>query len=192
MRLLSLVAAALLAGAPAAHADTGHLVGTVGPGFTIDLTDATGTHVDSVVAGTYEIVVHDLSDQHNFVLGEKATGDRPVQTTVPFVGDQAFTVTLRPGEWVYACSPHFQIMFGRLAVVAPTLTITLARNGRVKLSSVAVGSGTYTLTVVDRSPKLGVRLAGKTTSARFTGTVTWTVRLPPGTYRIGAATLTVS
>ena len=92
-------------------------MGTVGPDFTIDLADAAGNHVDTVVAGRYEILVHDRSDMHNFVLGNKATGARPVTTAVEFVGDQTFTVDLVPGLYVYACSPHFETMNGRLNVV---------------------------------------------------------------------------
>jgi len=101
----------------AGSADVPRLVGTVGPGFTIDLVDANGRHIDELVAGRYELLVHDLSDLHNFVLGHKETGTRPAQTEVEFVGDKTFSVDLAPGLWVYACSPHFQTMNGQFVVV---------------------------------------------------------------------------
>ena len=92
-----------LAFAPSASADDlPLLVGTVGPGFTIDLADANGKHVDELVAGRYTLLVHDLSDIHNFVLGSKRTGERLATTEVEFVGDMTFTITLTPGLYAYA------------------------------------------------------------------------------------------
>src|SRR3954465_11019298 len=124
--LLGLVIALAVVLAPAAGADVGHLVGTVGPGFTIDLTAANGNHVSQVGAGRYEFLIHDLSDMHNFVLGDKTTSTRPFQTEVEFVGDTTFTVDLHAGFSAYACSPHFQIMNGQLQVVNPTLAAQLS------------------------------------------------------------------
>jgi plastocyanin len=183
------------------------LVGTVGPGFTIDLTDAAGKHVDAVPAGRYEVLIHDLSDMHNFVLGEKATGARPAQTEVAFVGDATFTVDLRPGLWVYACSPHFETMNGKLMVVAAPATPAAAQtvsavvtDARASVSKQHLSPGSVRITVADRSAKAGFRLLGpgidRRTGRTFKGTVTWTVQLGAGRYRFGGAklsgTLTVS
>lgn len=196
-RLLLLVAAALaLLAGRGDGAAIPRLIGTVGPGFTIDLTDANGAHVDSVVAGTYDVLVHDLSDEHNFVLGNKATGERPVQTDVAFVGDRSFTVELVPGLYVYACSPHFETMNGRLTVVprAPvvqtkTLSATVDAR-RASLNRTRATPGRYRITVVDRSRSRNFHLAGpaidRRTGKAFTGTVTWTVQLRTGTYRFGS------
>jgi hypothetical protein len=157
------------------------------------LTDGGGNPVTKVVPGRYELLIHDLSDQHNFVLGEKATGNRPAQTEVAFVGDQTFTVDLRPGLWVYACSPHFTVMNGHFDVVAPTLSARVTARG-ASLSATAAAAGTYTLTVVDSSKTQAFRLVGpgvsRTTGKKFTGRATWTVTLAAGTYRFGAAKLT--
>ena len=71
------------------------LVGTVGPGFTIDLADANGKHVDILTAGQYQLLVHDLADIHNFVLGSKTTGRAHRSTEVAFVGDKTFTIEPR-------------------------------------------------------------------------------------------------
>ena len=183
-----------LGAAPSAGADTALLVGTVGPGFTIDLADASGTHVSSIPSGRYEILVHDLAAEHNFVLGSKTTNSLVVQTEVEFVGDMRFTIDLPRGFYVYACSPHFQTMFGRLTAVAPTsapkaLTATVGPTAIV-LSAKRVSSGAYRLRVVDRSRTRNFHLIGpgvnRRTSNAFSGSVTWTLQLQPGTYRFGS------
>jgi plastocyanin len=180
---LAVLASALDGEAPA------RLVATVGPGFTIDLADANGNHVDSVVAGRYEVLVHDLSDMHNFVLGNKATGARPVTTEVEFVGDQTFTVDLTPGAYGYACSPHFQTMNGSLTVVSPRLAASVGA-GAVFLSATRLPPGSYSLAVTDRSRSRNFHLVGpgvdRRTGKRFTGRVTWQLPLAAGTYRFGS------
>jgi hypothetical protein len=199
--LVLLLLAAQLVTAHWAGADgVPQLVGTVGPGFTIDLTDAMGKHVDVVPAGRYEVLIHDLSDMHNFVLGEKATGNRPAQTEVSFVGDATFIVDLRPGLWVYACSPHFETMNGKLMVVAapaaPAATQSVSAvvtAARAIMSRQSLSPGLVRITVSDRSAKAGFHLRGpgidRRTGRAFTGTVIWTVQLAAGTYRFGSATL---
>src|SRR5262249_52400640 len=92
--------------APSASGDLPLLVGTDGPGFTIDLTDAGGKHVSVLTAGTYQLLVHDLSDVHNFALGSQTTNMRIAETSIEFVGDQTFTIDLPPGRYAYACSAH--------------------------------------------------------------------------------------
>ena len=188
MLLLLAIAAVLLTAGP--HADApAHLVGTVGPGFTIDLADADGNHVDSVVAGRYEILVHDLSDMHNFVLGNKATGARPVTTEVEFVGDRTFTVDLVAGLYGYACSPHFQTMNGSLTVVPSRQTASVGARS-VYLSATHLPPGSYSIAVTDRSPSRNFHLSGpgveRRTSKAFTGKVTWKLPLAAGTYRFGS------
>ena len=155
-----------LAGSSSAQAPP-ILIGTVGPGFTIDLTDASGKHVDEVLAGKYTLVVHDLSNIHNFVLGSKRTQERIASTDVEFVGDMTFTIDLEPGLYVYACSPHFQTMFGRLQVVgapapeAPPKALVARVTARaVVIGSRRLTSGLYRLTVDDRSRTRNVHSSG--------------------------------
>jgi len=197
------IAAFLLVAAPAGRTDgLPLLVGTVGPGFTIELADATGKHVDLLKEGDYTLLVHDQSDIHNFVLGKKETGERAASTEVEFVGDQSFTIHLTPGHWVYACSPHFQTMFGSFVVVrattqttpvtpakAKTLTARLTATGAT-LSARRAAPGRYAITVVDRSKTRGFRLVGpgvnRRTAAAFVGTTVWNVRLARGIYRFGS------
>ena len=195
--LLVLGTATLLLLAPgrAAGDDLTRLVGTVGPGFTIVLGDATGKRVESIPSGRYELLVHDLSPEHNFVLGSKSTGERYIDTGVQFVGDKTVTIDLAVGRYGYACSPHFEVMNGNLTVYRATPPV-VTRNLRasvgaaVTLSAKRVGAGPYRLTVVDRSKTRNFHLVGfgvnRKTGKPFTGSVTWTIELAPGMYRFGS------
>jgi plastocyanin len=186
--VLLVIALALLLLSPGQEGPA-RLVATVGPGFTIDLADASGKHVDSVVAGRYEVLVHDRSDEHNFVLGNKATGARPVSTTIEFVGDQTFTVDLTPGSYGCACSPHFQTMNGSLTVVSSRLTAGVGAS-TVFLSATRLPPGSYSIAVTDRSRLRNFHLVGpgvdRRTGKRFIGKVTWKLPLAVGTYRFGS------
>ena len=181
--------------APTASGELPRLVGTVGPGFTIDLTDANGKHVDVIPAGTYELLVHDLSDIHNFALGNKTTNTRLVTTGIEFVGDETYTLDLPPGSYAYACSAHFETMNGRFHVIAaptpstPTLSAKVTSRS-VSLSAKRVTAGSYRVTVSDRSRTRNFHVVGpglnRRTGKTFTGSVTWRVQLAPGTYRFGS------
>jgi hypothetical protein len=182
--------------AGSANGDVTQLVGTVGPGFTIDLADASGKHVDVLVEGRYELLVHDLSDVHNFVVGSKTTGARLASTEVEFVGDQTFAIDLAAGPYAYACSPHFQVMNGNLRVLAATPPVVETKTLSAKvdahslsLSTKRVAPGSYRLTVVDRSKSRNFHFVGpgvnRRTGKTFTGRVTWTLQLGAGTYRFG-------
>jgi hypothetical protein len=198
MSIRVLFVIALLALLPgAARADGNLLVATVGPGFTIDVADGAGKHVDSLPAGHYTLVVHDLSAEHNFVLADKPAGLRlRVETEVEFVGDKTFEIDLQPGRYAYACSPHWEVMNGGFTAFAPTapapkaLRATVAAGGTLSLSVRRVTPGRYRLTVADRSPTRNFHLVGpgvnRRTTAAFVGTASWTVALARGTYRFGS------
>lgn len=87
------------------------LLGTVGPGFSISLTDSKGKAVKALRAGTYAITVRDRSASHNFrLLGlGKAT-------TVPFVGMVRWTVKLKKGTLAFVCDPHRDSLRGSVRV----------------------------------------------------------------------------
>jgi len=199
-RILLFCLLPLALGAPAsANGDLPLLVATVGPGFTIDLADADGKHVNRLVAGKYELLVHDLSDVHNFALGSKTTQQRIAETAVEFVGDMTFTIDLPLGSYGYACSPHWQVMNGSFVTYVPTpppppdtakpLTAKVTSAG-VSLSAKTVAPGTFKLTVVDRSRAKNFHVVGpgvnRKTGKTFTGSVTWRVQLAAGTYRFGS------
>jgi plastocyanin len=112
--LLGGVALAMTLLASTAPAANQTLNGTVGPGFTIKLTQ-NGKPVSKLKAGTYTLVVHDKSDIHNFVLEGKGV-EREV-TTVPFKGTKTVTVKLRAGgKYKFYCRPHESQMFGSVTV----------------------------------------------------------------------------
>ncbi len=204
MRVTVIVALslAITAGSSAQPADNPLLIGTVGQndGFTIDLQDTNGKHVTRLAPGTYTILVHDYSAEHNFHLANEPDGkDVDFFTTVPFVGDQTFTVTFHEGiNYVYACEPHFRTMFGSFFVTAapaqqarPTVGKIAARVAtRISLSPAAVAPGRYAITVRDASAARNFHLVGpginRRTGKAFKGTVTWTVNLAAGRYRFGS------
>ena len=94
------------------------LRGTVGPGFTINLTK-NGRKVTRLAPGMYRIVVSDRSPIHNFKL-EKSHGGGfgRVVTTIGFQGTRALTVRLTRGSWEYYCQAHESSMKGHFAVGA--------------------------------------------------------------------------
>lgn len=199
--VLALAAAALVApGAAAAANPTLH--GLVGPGPSIGLADASGGRVTQLEPGTYDLVVDDRSEEHNFHLTGSGVD---VATDVEFVGTRTFTVTLAAGTYRFNCDPHASTMRGSFRVgtaaggggpttaapkrlagrVGPGFSISL----RTSAGALArlVGAGTYRLTIADRSSMHNFHLTGpgvnKRTGVGFTGTVTWTLRLRPGLYR---------
>src|SRR5262249_31164158 len=91
---LTLVAAAtamLIIFLPAGSAAANPLLqGSVGPGFTISLKDASGAAVKHLDPGTYDIHVVDLATEHNFHL--KGPNVEEV-TSVDDTGEVTWTVT---------------------------------------------------------------------------------------------------
>jgi hypothetical protein len=103
--LLPLAAFAIvLVSASAGNAKTmGTLKGEVGPGFTIEVKTAAGKDVKTLKAGTYAIKVEDKATSHNFHLIGPGLNK---STTVPFKGDQTWTIKLKAGTYTYQCDPH--------------------------------------------------------------------------------------
>src|SRR3954449_7127110 len=163
--LLLLVLPLAFGSAATAGADAPLLIGTVGPGFTIDLTDANGKHVDVLTAGTYSLLVHDHSDIHNFALGSQTTNTRILTGGIEFVGDENYTLNLSSGRYAYACSAHPQTMNGTFAVTAAPKPATPSLAAKVTsaaltLSSKSVTAGSYRLTVTDRSKTRNFHVVG--------------------------------
>jgi plastocyanin len=112
IRIVLLAALAALAVAVAAQAATPTLNGTVGPGFTITLTQG-GKKVTSLKAGSYTFKIADKSNIHNFHLTGPGVNKK---TAVAFVGNQTWTITLKKGTYKYVCDPHAPIMKGSFKV----------------------------------------------------------------------------
>jgi len=88
------------------------LTGTVGPAFTITLTQG-GKRVTALKAGTYTIKVADKSNIHNFHLSGPGVNKT---TSVPGTGTSTWTVKLKKGTYRYVCDPHASIMKGSFRV----------------------------------------------------------------------------
>src|SRR5262249_45939741 len=125
--LIATVAACLVVAAPSPAVPSsaiptkktdGQLVGSVGPGFTISLKDASGANVPPLDAGTYTPLVHDLSDEHNFPLSGPGVG---VTTDVIGNGDQTFTINVTDGVYRFQCDAHPTLMKGAFAGGTATL-----------------------------------------------------------------------
>jgi plastocyanin len=98
----------------AAAAATPTLVGTVGPGFTITLTQG-GKKVTNLKAGKYKFVINDKASIHSYGL-DGPHGFAKDLTSVSFKGTKTFTLTLKAGKYKYYCMPHESTMFGRFTV----------------------------------------------------------------------------
>jgi hypothetical protein len=196
--LIAAVLVALVGAAGSARADNPGLVGTVGTNdsFQLSLTDASGSPVQHLTAGSYTLVVHDRSTFHNFHLF--GPGNVDAATAVDSTGDQTFTVTLVDGIYTFQCDPHaLSGMRGQFAVGAAELPKPVAKlNGSIAGSKAALGgtlllkAGPAVVTIHDRSKTDGFLLKGpglaKKTGIAFTGTATWKVTLPAGRYTYGA------
>jgi len=112
--LLPAVVAALvfvLAGGVSAQSPS--VFGTVGPGFLIRLSDASGNPVRHLDPGTYTFKIEDQGTIHNFHL----TGPGVNQATgIDETGTFTWTVTLTDGTYHYQCDPHKTIMKGDFTV----------------------------------------------------------------------------
>ncbi len=182
MRLLVTLAAAsaLLLLPASSSADSPQLVGTVGPGFTISLRGADGSPVTHLDPGTYQLLVHDLSAEHDFHLFGPA-GSNLDATTGPdltFVGDKTFTIVLTDGMKVdFVCDAH-AVMHGSFTVgtVAATPPPATSIHLRANLSAAQevpkqvvkapAATGTFTGTLT------GTKLAWSLTYRKLTGRAT--------------------
>jgi plastocyanin len=112
IRIVLLAGLAALAVAVSAQAATPTLNGTVGPGFTITLTQG-GKAVKALKAGTYTVKIADKSSIHNFHLFGPGVNKL---TSVGGMGNTTWTVTLKKGVYKYQCDPHKAFMKGSFVV----------------------------------------------------------------------------
>ena len=204
--LACVIAAASLVGAvggSAAPMQASPLFATVGPGFTINLRDASGARVSKLDAGAYVIEVEDLSDEHNLHL----TGPGVNRATeIGATGKVTWTVTFTDGTYRYVCDPHSGTMNGSFTVgnittptpnpppgsnpvtsksklqltSGPGFTITLTTTAGRAVKSMK--TGTYTVVVRDRSRIHNAHLVGPgynraTKPLTYAGSQAWKVKL---------------
>jgi plastocyanin len=204
--VVTLLAVALLgaSGGSAAQAQEPKLVATVGPEFTISLTDAQGNRVTKLDPGAYEIEVTDRSDFHNFHLQGPGVNET---TGVEFTGEMTWHVTFRDGNYAFICDVHPTAMRGTFtagtpappppsggggggsAITAKTkLRLTSGPGFSITLKTAAgkavktMKRGTYTVTVRDRSRIHDAHVIAPgynrvTKPLTYTGTQTWKVKL---------------
>jgi hypothetical protein len=110
----AVVSAVLVAGASATRSVTPTLVGTDGPGFTINLKQGTKA-VKTLKAGTYKFVIHDKSSIHGWSL-DGPHGFAKDISAVPFSGTKTITLKLKAGSYKFYCPAHEPTMFGRFTV----------------------------------------------------------------------------
>jgi hypothetical protein len=202
LRLVAIPLAVAFAFLPAtSHGQARSLTGTVGPGFTITLRDASGAQVRHLDPGAYTIVVSDLADVHNFHLSGPGVNEL---TVVEDMGTVTWNVNFRDGIYTYQCDPHSNTMRGRFAVgtatlpsppaapAAPTRLSGRIGPGKITLTNAAgkratrVKAGRFRITVRDVSRTENFHLTGpglnRRTGVRFRGSTTWTVTLKAGRY----------
>jgi plastocyanin len=196
MRLVLIAAATalFLAAASPTGAAEGQLVGSVGPGFAISLKDSSGAAVKHLDAGTYTLLVHDLSEEHNFHLSGPGID---ITTEIEFVGDKTFSITVKDGSYSYVCDAHASRMLGTFtggstpppATAPPPKPLTLRVGpGRTMTAPARLAAGRYAITVKDASAADNLHLKGagvdRKTGVGFKGQAHWTVALKPGAYRV--------
>ncbi|HEY2570264.1 MAG TPA: plastocyanin/azurin family copper-binding protein, partial [Solirubrobacteraceae bacterium] len=109
------IAAALAVPAAGAATAGATLVATVGPGFSISLTQG-GKKVSKLKAGTYTITVQDKSNIHDFHLTGPGVNRK---TSVAAIATTTWRLTLRRGTYRFVCDPHASLMKGKFVVQAP-------------------------------------------------------------------------
>ncbi len=113
---LAVVALVAVAGVDAAASkESFSLKGEVYQNYKIEFTNAAGTKVKIVRAGTKRLKIEDKSSIHNFHLRGPGVNK---STSVGFIGERIWTVTLKPGTYTYWCDPHASMMRGSFRVVA--------------------------------------------------------------------------
>jgi len=185
--LVALFAALFLPSA-LARADNPRLVARVGQNdsFSISLRDASGSPVTHLDPGTYDIEVHDLSQEHNFRLHGPGVNRA---TAVGDLEDAVWTVTLTEGKYAFECAAHANVMNGWFTVgqVAPTsIAAGVGPKRSISLQPKIVVVGPATITVNDRSRVENFHLTGpgvnRKTGVVFRGKKSWSVALQPGVY----------
>jgi plastocyanin len=192
--LLLAIAAVLVPGSARPAATGTPLTGTVGPGFSISLKDASGTAVSHLDPGAYTITVQNLNTtmEHDFHLFGPG-----VDQATPFqLGTWTWDVTFTDGTYRFHCDAHPTIMKGSFTVgalpppapklngkVGPGSTISLKKGSAMVK---ALKAGAYKVTVKDSSAKDNFHLIGpgvsKKTAVRGKGTVSWKLTFRAGKY----------
>jgi len=187
--VLAALLGALFLPSALAGTDNPRLVASVGQNdsFAISLRDASGNPVRHLDPGTYDIEVHDFSEEHNFHLQgpgvDQATATGNMESVV-------WTVTFTDGRYLFECQAHTRTMKGSFTVgqvaAATQLAASVGPKRTISLKPKTAVVGPATITVNDRSRTDSFHLTGpgvnRKTGVFFRGRVTWNLTLQPGTY----------
>lgn len=194
--LVLALAAVLLPGSARSAAKATALNVTVGPGFTMRVTDAAGGNVTQLDPGEYAITIKNLSpnQEHNFHL----TGPGVDMASAFDNNTVTWNVTLADGTYNYRCDAHPTIMKGSFHVgaapppppstpklkgrVGPGKSISLKTAGGATVKKLKAGA--YRIAVKDATKADNFHLLGpglnKKTGVAFRGSVSWKVRFKAG------------
>src|SRR5439155_14592422 len=96
--------------------DTPTLQGSVGPGFTISLTDSSGSAVTHLDPGAFAVHVVDQGDIHDFHLVGPGVDKA---TSIEGTGEVTWDVALTDGTYRFFCDAHPMLMKGSFTVGTP-------------------------------------------------------------------------
>jgi plastocyanin len=174
--LLALSCAGLVAAVAVARSAStdGTLQATVGPGFSISLTQ-NGTRVTHLEPGTYTITVDDKADLHNFHLFGPGVDQA---TAVDAIATATWVVTFQDGTYTYDCDAHPASMIGRFTVgTVPTTTapppaaLTVKARAKATGRIVAVTASASRAAALDFGLWKGTKRIAHTTARAKTKTV---------------------
>src|SRR5690348_1531627 len=120
--VLSIAGLAAAVSVARSAATDGTLQASVGPGYSISLTQ-NGVKVTHLDPGTYTINVDDKADIHNFDLFGPGVKE---STGIDTVGTTTWTVTFTDGTYNYNCDAHPGSMNGKFTVGTVQTTTTTA------------------------------------------------------------------
>jgi hypothetical protein len=180
---VGLLAAVFIARPASAPAADGTLTASVGPGFSISLTQ-NGSAVTSLAPGTYDIDVSDTATVHNFHLSGPGVDQA---TSVPGTESTTWTVTFSPGSYHFQCDAHPTMLHGDFTVTG----------GGGTTSTVATTTSPVPPTTTAPSPTpTGATTTGSTmpagTTTEATTTTAPTTTQAAGTTSITATTHTIA
>ena len=171
------------------------LVGVVGPGMTITLSDANGGAVSHLDPGDYTVSINDQSILHNYHLFGPGVEQR---TDIETTGMTTWNITVVDGTYGFRCDAHPTSMKGSFTVgnLPPPPPPPAKLSGKVTTKTISLKSagsrvrsvveGTFKVAVTDASKTQNFHLTGpgvnKKTGVKARPKVTWTLELGPGKY----------
>ena len=190
------LAAVLLPGSAQSAAKATNLTATVGPGFSIRLTDSSNNAVSHLAPGAYTITVDNKSQGTDYVHNFHIKGPGVDMASDFVAGTTTWNVTFVNGTYTFKCDAHPTQMHGSFLVgaappptpklaagVGPKKTIWLKR-GAAAVKTLKAGK--FKVAVSDLSKADNFHLSGpgvnKKTGVKTKGSAVWTVTLRAGTY----------